>query len=181
VFKTANINLFGYTANNPIKFIDPNGMFKSPTQSLEIRNDSMGSGEYMASRRGGKDKHAGVDLAAPAGSSIVAPISGTVEFVQEGKEQFIRITGKDNDEKLTVRLVHIEFDDKLKGAIRKVEEGETIEGVKVQDLSKHPRFKGSDPHVHLEVYKEGKTRTNPMTYLNNEHIKKQSNTTAQQD
>jgi RHS repeat-associated protein len=168
VFHPVNLNLYVYAQLNPVRLIDPDGRFTSPTGSLTIRNDKVGLGSFKAPR--GAKKHAGVDLAAPAGTSVIAPISGSVEYLQEGGEKIIRVTGKEEGETLTTRLLHVEFSDKLVGKIKPAKEGEALEGVTVQDLSKHPRYKGADPHVHLEVYKKGtKGPQDPMPYLRNEH------------
>ena len=68
------------------------------------------------------------------------------------------------------RLLHVEFDDKLVGKQKTMKEGSAMDGVTVQDLSKHPKFKGADPHVHMEVYGQGtKGPQDPMPYLRNEH------------
>ena len=176
IFNPFNLALYTYSHQNPVRFFDPDGNFTSPTGALTIRNDDVGKGHYGASRSQMPDKkHSGVDLAAPAGSPVKAPITGSVEYKKVKGEKAILITGKEEGEKLSVRAAHVDFDDKLLGKIKPVKEGQDVPGVTVQDLTSHPDFKGADPHVHLEVYKAGQgeggkdKRTNPMPYLRNEH------------
>jgi RHS repeat-associated protein len=176
VFNAQNLAVYSYAHLNPVRYLDPNGEFTSPTDSLEIRNDKAGKGHYGAPRPAHPTgKHPGVDLKGKVGDPVAAPITGSVEYLKEEGEKVVRVTGKEDGKKLSTRMLHVEFADKLIGSAKGVKEGENIQGVTIQDISDHPRWKGSDPHVHLEVYEVGKgeggkdKRVDPMPYLRNEH------------
>jgi len=106
---------------------------------------------------------------------VVAPISGTAVFSKKGDELIVSIYGKDGGKKLSVRILHSTFDEKLVGKRMKVNEGDILTGVTIDDISNNKRWKGSTPHIHLEVYELGSgkngrdRRVNPTPYLHNMH------------
>jgi len=150
-------NLYGYTQNDPVNFIDLNGLFTNPTGG-GIRNDSAGKGTYGASR--GSKTHAGADYEGPIGSNVVSPISGTVERVDD---HTIRITStRKNGVQHSIRLKHVDHNITKS---RSAKEGEVIATV-MDPLIEYPNEPKMKPHVHLELYKitdKGKTteRLNP--------------------
>lgn len=122
--------------------------FANPT-GLEPRTyDAYGSGAFGASRDGGHRRHEGVDYAARAGQTVVAPISGYVTkigYVYYGDSdlRFVEITNPALD--FAARAFYVHPD---------VEVGDTVAVGqpigKVHSLQrKYPG--GMTDHVHLEV------------------------------
>ncbi len=97
------INLYTYANLNPINFFDPFGLWRYPTIGIVRGADRWGSGNYEASRDRGTRTHAGVDYSGPADSLVVAPLSGSVETIDEG----IRITGRVDGVIYSTRVLHI--------------------------------------------------------------------------
>ncbi|MGA1826369.1 MAG: RHS repeat-associated core domain-containing protein [bacterium] len=144
-------NLYIYAEANPINYIDSLGLWTCPTDKGKRGKDVCGSGEFEASREGGKRKHAGVDY---CGSSVKAPIGGAVEIIGKDYNKGVRITGKQNGTTYTVIIRHIDVSIKA-GTVK---EGQTIGTPMPADKI----CKGMKAHAHVEVYKQpGDKKINP--------------------
>ena len=109
-------------------------------------------GKWRGGRRSGH-YHAGVDIAAPVGTQIVAPIDGTVEFV-----------GRKGGYGLTLIIDHGDGVATLYGHNSDilVEEGQKVK--KGQSISKvGSTGRSSGPHLHYEVRMEGYP-VNPLAW-----------------
>ena len=89
-------NRYSYANNNPYKYTDPNGEEINPVfgqnyiqdQQLRTNQTNPDVGKFGPTRTdssGNPKDHQGVDIAAPNGTPIVAPISGTVQTVTGSK------------------------------------------------------------------------------------------------
>ena len=156
-FGAGDVNIYRYVLNNPVSFADPWGLWKCPTTGGIRGTDSYGSGAYGASRDGGRRTHAGVDYSGAAGSSVYAPMGGSMERVTGG----VRITGTVGGETYSTKVLHITNTAKG-GAIK---EGAVIG--KVENLAK--KYPGITNHAHVEIYRIRSgitTRFNPTGLLN---------------
>lgn len=114
--------------------------------------DRWGSGQFGASRSGGKRKHKGLDVIAKPGESVRSPIEGDV--VREGMPysndpgyKYVQIRGTGEYEGYVVKLFYV------KGYFSgRVRAGEKV-GI-AQDLTK--RYKNITNHVHMQVKQNGK-------------------------
>ena len=98
--------------------------------------------------------HEGIDIAAPVGTPVIAPASGTVVFA-----------GRQSGYGQVVILSHGDDITTLYGHASKifVKEGDYVErGQKISQVGNTGHSTG--PHVHYEVRVHG-TATDPMTYL----------------
>lgn len=124
--------------------------FVNPTGQAPRTHDAYGSGAYGASRDGGVRAHEGVDYAATAGQTVVAPISGFVTkighaYSSDASLQYVEISNPALG--YEARVFYIEPDVKLGQAVRL---GSAIGSARgLQD--KYPG--GMTDHVHLELAK----------------------------
>lgn len=132
--------------------IDGDGQpdFVNPTGQAPRTHDAYGSGAYGASRDGGVRAHEGVDYAASAGQTVVAPISGYVTkighaYSSDASLQFVEITNPALG--YEARVFYVEPDVKVGQAVRLGAPIGTARGL--QD--KYPG--GMTDHVHLELAK----------------------------
>ncbi len=109
--------------------------------------DAYGSGAFGASRDGGRRRHAGLDLVAPVGAPIRAPISGTVTRVGhaypgDADLQFVEITNP-----TTQYAARVFYVGPSRGPGAEVTAGEIIG--RAQDLGRRYPY-GMTNHVHVE-------------------------------
>lgn len=110
-------------------------------------------GKWRGGRRHSGHYHAGVDIAAPIGTSIVAPIDGTISFV-----------GRKGGYGLTVIVEHGDGIATLYGHTSEVfvEEGQSVKkGQLISKVGSSGRSTG--PHLHYEVRMEG-SPVNPLAW-----------------
>lgn len=118
------------------------------TETLTIRNDERGQGDYGTSRNGGR-KHRGVDLLAPLGSPVYAVRSGYVlEAEKHNKLGFYVKILHDGD----VTSLYAHLSELSTEAGHRVRQGEQIGKVGKTGNADHPLIK---PHLHLEVTQSG--------------------------
>jgi hypothetical protein len=126
-----------------------------------IQNSDYGGGDAAHKSRGG---HLGIDIFAPKGEPVVAPVSGTI----------IKVSTKDRGaggksvtiEKNGISFYHAHLDQVY------VQEGQDIEaGQMIGTCGNTGNASGTHPHVHFSIYhtKEGYTRgsINPWPSLQN--------------
>ncbi|MDP2215163.1 M23 family metallopeptidase [Phenylobacterium sp.] len=132
--------------------IDGDGQpdFVNPTGLAPRDHDAYGSGAYGASRDGGSRHHEGVDYAAVAGQTVVAPISGYVTkighaYASDPSLQFVEISNPALG--YEARVFYVNPDVQEGQAVRLGSPIGTARGL--QD--KYPG--GMTDHVHLELAK----------------------------
>ncbi len=116
-------------------------------------NDSWGGGKFNDPR--GARKHNGIDFEVPAGSLIMAPVSGVVSklgypYGDDLSYRYVQITNSKGDK---VRIFYVDPRHHLRmGSTAK--KGQTIIG-KCQDLTKrYPANEDHDHHMHNHVHLE---------------------------
>ncbi len=132
----------------------------NPVPGAPIRGqDAAGAGHFGARRNGGSRPHEGVDIVAPPGTPIVAPVSGTVVKTNvepyTDKQHAGRYTGIDikTDDGHIVRIFYVAPVDGLNG--KRVEKGETQIG-QAQDLHQS-HDKSMTNHIHMELHRPSTT------------------------
>jgi biotin carboxyl carrier protein len=134
---------------------------KQMTRDIGIPNSDYGGGDAAHRSRGG---HLGIDIFAPKGEPVVAPVTGTIVSVSKtnkgagGKSATIENNG------LSFYMAHL---DQVY-----VEEGQDIEaGQLIGTCGSTGNAAGTHPHVHFSIYrtKEGYTKgsINPWPSLQN--------------
>ena len=139
---------------------------RDPVGQGTEREDSAGAGFYQAPRNGGRRPHKGLDLDAPKGAPVVAPIDGVIELrgyaykeeerikdprLNELQSAFIRGIGEFKG--MTALLLYVTADDWPPIGSR-VKAGTTIIG-SAQNVGKVRENDSIDPHVHLELNWQG--------------------------
>lgn len=130
-----------------------------PNLSLRY-HDSYGSGNFGASRDGGKRKHKGQDYLVASGSTIFAPISGTLTSgpaYASGKNPELRLI-KIKSGLTTVNLMYVKPESDLIG--KTVEKGQPIGTA--QSLQK--LYPGIPNHIHVEILLAG-VNVDPVPYF----------------
>jgi len=126
-------------------------------QEIFIRYNDFGSGEFGASRKGGRT-HMGLDIIAEVGTPVMAAKSGrvTIGEVPGGMGKFVRITHPGD---LITVYGHLSKVNVRDG--QKVRQGQVIGGVGKTGNANHPSIKS---HLHFEIRKDGKP-VDPIKYL----------------
>ena len=124
--------------------------------------DAYGSGAFGASRDGGRRRHNGLDLVAPVGAPIRAPISGIVTrvgqaYAGEPELQFVEITSPKT--RYSARVFYV-GSSRAPGA--QVTAGEIIG--RAQDLGRRYAF-GMTNHVHVEFADRRGAVLDPLAVL----------------
>ena len=158
-------NRYSYTRGNPLNYYDPDGRETNPvtgrggisTQELRWNKHNPNVGKYGKSRdesnwRGGE--HNGVDIFAPKGTPLFAPISGTVSTLTDhpkgGNVVFID-TIRDGK---TVRIGMAHLDTMSVKDGDKVIEGKTVVGTS-GTTGNAQGMPVNEEHVHLTVRIDG--------------------------
>lgn len=95
-----------------------------------------------------KDGHLGVDIFAPRGQPVVAPVSGTVVAMGMTSEGGNRVTIKRGNEYFY--LAHLDTLDK------NVKVGQSIgAGTPIGTVGNTGSARGTEPHIHFSIYKDG--------------------------
>lgn len=161
--------LYTYVENNPYSKVDPDGRETNPiTGTAGIKDDQILNtksnpqrGEFGMVRDSGTKFHSGVDLAAPKGTALVAPVSGKV--VQAAKTDgpggnVVRIqrdTKTEDGKSVYVHMSHLESKPSVKVGDTVVE-GKTVVGA----VGNTGNAKGESPHAHTSVYVGGQKDSN---------------------
>jgi peptidoglycan LD-endopeptidase LytH len=121
--------------------------YYNPTHGAVRGNDTFGSGDFGASRDGGKREHEGVDYVIAPGAAVHAPISGEVArlgyaYRGEGGYRIVEIVNSET--KIKARVLYV---------APTVEVGDVVvagqEIGAAQDLN--ARYPGITNHVHVEL------------------------------
>lgn len=104
--------------------------------------------------KGGDRFHEGVDLYAPRGTAVVAPVAGEVERVR-GENAGLQVTlrGDDGHTYISTHLDSFGSDGRV-GA-----------GVVIGYVGTSGNAAGTSPHLHFEIYREGEHLINPYPTL----------------
>ena len=167
--KPQSWNRYSYTMNNPINNTDPDGRETNPvtgqsyildSQILNSRNNPRKGFFGMVRRNadGSPKKHGGNDIAAPCGTPIYAPVTGTV--VQSdwaggdgGYVLRIKRTNDENGKPVYVHISHLNGEPSVKVG-DKVVEGQP----NVAEVGNTGNAKNEDPHAHTAVMVGGETK-----------------------
>jgi murein DD-endopeptidase MepM/ murein hydrolase activator NlpD len=125
--------------------------FTNPTNGHIRQSDKFGSGQFNASRDGGKRHHNGLDFIARSGEPVKSPISGYFErfsFPYKDDLRFhgVVIRGSGVFQELEVKIFYV-----TGLCFGSVEAGDIIGYA--QDIT--TRYNGITNHVHMEVRKNG--------------------------
>jgi RHS repeat-associated protein len=163
-------NRYAYVRNNPLRWIDPDGRETNPVTAAtgindaEIRREGYNAriGFYEAPRPANDPPvHRGVDIAAPVGTPLFAPISGTVSAGEDlYGGHWVRITKQEDGKKVEVHMSHL-------NGPPSVEAGSTVSegqpGI-AQWGNSGKSARGTSPHVHLSVWVNGE-RQDPQKWF----------------
>lgn len=130
---------------------------------IVIRNDSYGSGDFMA-RRNGSRRHSGIDLQANIGEPVYAVRGGRVlqARFQRGMGNYVEIR---NSGGYVTIYGHLSRIDTRQGA--HVRQGDKIGEVGRTGNANSP---GLAPHLHFEI-RLGGTPVDPMDFLSKQEVK----------
>jgi peptidoglycan LD-endopeptidase LytH len=118
-----------------------------PVPGSTFRND-------WGNPRSGGRRHEGTDLFAPAGTPILAPVSGTVKKYEGGNAGLaFYLSGTDGVQYFGAHL----------SALTKV--GPVRAGEPIALVGDSGNAKGGTPHLHFEIHPSKKTKTNPYPTL----------------
>jgi murein DD-endopeptidase MepM/ murein hydrolase activator NlpD len=142
---------------------------KSGIEKEEIRSDSSGSGEYMASRTTvSSGKHEAIDIKAEVGTDLVAPVSGKVIDNPYVKKELAGVnlsieTATDKGTRIVVSMSHLQE--------KSVKEGDIVkQGDIVAKAGASGNAGKTSPHVHFSIrYGAGRgVSLNPVEVLKNQ-------------
>jgi murein DD-endopeptidase MepM/ murein hydrolase activator NlpD len=177
VFNVVNLHLYHYAGNNPVKYVDPDGLSGSFPDGSEEQNAQWEKGqaakndihfddplEFMqnTSSFGQRSdavpsEHDGIDLKAPKGTPVYATEDGTVKEAdidsrrsRSGSSYLIIDHGKGYES----RSLHMDS--------FTVKSGDKVQ--KGQLVGHSGTRKGVEPHLHFEIRKDG-TPKNPEYFL----------------
>lgn len=130
--------------------------------------DDHGSGEFGASRDGGKRLHEGVDITSTTGEVVFAPFSGKVTHLgtaYKDSDYLRSIHIKDNDSRFTVKLLYVD---------PSVKQGDEVIANtpigRAQDLTR--RYPNITNHVHLELLVNN-IATDPTKWISGDLINRE--------
>lgn len=126
--------------------------------TIIIRHDSYGQGDFLARRGNGRRRHNGIDLQAPIGAAVYA-----VRGAKVREARFNRGMGN------YIELLHPGGLVSVYGHLSKIEvkENQRVrQGDKIGEAGKtgNANYNGVIPHLHFELWHNGEL-ANPMDFL----------------
>ncbi len=132
----------------------PKGQFPLP-KCRGVRSDRFGDGKYLARRKHGK--HTGVDWNSPMGTSVKSPWAGRVTvsgWLSKAAGYSIKV---EHDNGYKTVYMHL-------GKSLKVKKGARVKaGQVIGSSSNTGNAKGTNPHLHFEVFDPRGRRVNPTS------------------
>jgi peptidoglycan LD-endopeptidase LytH len=113
---------------------------------------------FGEARDGGKRDHEGIDIFAPAGTSVVAVAAGTITTVNTTPRGGKVIWQYDAARDVTYYYAHLESQDVRPG--QRVQAGDVIGTV-----GNTGNARTTPPHLHFAVYKTGRVAIDPVPFL----------------
>jgi murein DD-endopeptidase MepM/ murein hydrolase activator NlpD len=171
-----SFNRYAYAESNPYRYIDPDGRDTNPVtgesrildRDLRTNASNPNVGKFGFTRSAtnwNKGFHGGVDLKAPVGTDLKAPISGVVtatkDFDGSKEGNMVTISGSGDDKNVSVSMMHLSGMSVKSGD--KISEGQVIG--KSGDSGNAKGLPGAEAHVHMSVKVEGKT-VDPQAHFN---------------
>ncbi len=140
-------------------------LFQKPRQildTLKIRVDDVGNGNFGASRNNGSRDHFGIDLVTTAGQRVYAPVSGTVAIIDNFSKKSSLLKGIKifSENGLVVDILYIN---------PAVKQNETIKAGDfvgyAQDVRNAYKDQRMTNHIHVEHYdSKRKVFINPTNF-----------------
>lgn len=126
--------------------------------TIIIRHDSFGKGDFLARRGNGTRKHNGIDLQAPIGTAVYAVRGARVREARfkKGMGNYIELSHPSGLVSVYGHLSRIE-----------VKEGQRVrQADKIGEVGKtgNANYHGVIPHLHFELWQRGEL-LNPMDFL----------------
>lgn len=103
-----------------------------------------------SSRDGGRRIHAGIDLAVPTGTPVIAPFDAEIVEVNPHSRSggILGLKGQYQGQKVLLRLVHLN-----RQSVRQWTEGQRVNaGQSIAQIDWENYNWGTGPHLHLETY-----------------------------
>lgn len=134
-------------------------LLSNPSGGELREQDGFGSGEFGASRDGGRREHMGIDILTRVGQSIVSPITGTASNFLGATSKLPMVDILPFDKTLGIDKVRILYVDALPNvrphSPYNVVAGQTQIGT-AANLNNLGYPRGISPHIHIEIFSNNK-------------------------
>ncbi|MBQ9790052.1 MAG: M23 family metallopeptidase [Clostridia bacterium] len=150
------------SGNLPIETVTPTAViFSSPIEGADITKEFANDKLLEDKTTGYWQTHSGIDIAASAGTSVLAVFDGTVTAVEKTMMEGAVITISHTNNLVSVYKCLSE--NNIEVAI-----GDSVKkGEKIGEVGESLKEKADGAHLHFEVHEDGKP-INPTIYLEND-------------